>query len=283
MTTFRNSQRTVLLQPTQLITQNHIEMRKTTRATFFKDSAEIDIRLPAKWEDLDDNDLRTVFEVLASDSERNWKFILFSRLCDIKVTGSEHDLFFISIPTDKGQKKCKTSPYDLAELLKCLDFVNSPGEHPVRLDHIGSRRSKAVNAQLHGVTFGDYLQIENRYQGYITSENPEAIVKVARILYPGFEDECISEAESLSILNWLVQLKALFARSFPNFFRPTAGLIDASSMLEVMNCQIRALTGGDVTKENEVFSIDCWRALTELDAKAKEAEEIRLQTQKYHN
>lgn len=34
-----------------------------------------------------------------------------------------------------------------------------------------------------------------------------------------------------------------------------------------MNAQIRALTGGDVTKERAVLQMDCWRALTELDAK----------------
>ena len=45
--------------------------------------------------------------------------------------------------------------------------------------------------------------------------------------------------------------------------------------LEQMNAQIRALTDGDITKEDAVFERDCWRALTELDAKALEAEEFR--------
>ena len=39
--------------------------------------------------------------------------------------------------------------------------------------------------------------------------------------------------------------------------------------------QIRALTGGDITKEREVLKMDCWRALTELDAKAKDYEDMR--------
>jgi hypothetical protein len=41
-----------------------------------------------------------------------------------------------------------------------------------------------------------------------------------------------------------------------------------------MNTQIRALTGGDITKEEQVLDMDCWRALTELDAKAKDYEEM---------
>lgn len=43
---------------------------------------------------------------------------------------------------------------------------------------------------------------------------------------------------------------------------------------EAMNAQIRALTKGDITKEKEVLAMDCWRALTELNAQAKEYEEL---------
>ena len=42
-----------------------------------------------------------------------------------------------------------------------------------------------------------------------------------------------------------------------------------------MNAQIRALTKGDITKEKEVLNMDTWRALFELDAQAKEAQELR--------
>ena len=53
------------------------------------------------------------------------------------------------------------------------------------------------------------------------------------------------------------------------------GDISELSVLESINTQIRALTDGDVTKEQQVKQTDCWRALTELDAKAREAEEFR--------
>ena len=43
---------------------------------------------------------------------------------------------------------------------------------------------------------------------------------------------------------------------------------------------IRALTGGDITKETAIMKMDTWRALTELDAKAREAEELRKATKK---
>ena len=42
-----------------------------------------------------------------------------------------------------------------------------------------------------------------------------------------------------------------------------------------MNNQIRALTKGDITKEAQVLAMDVWRALTELDAQAKEYDELK--------
>jgi hypothetical protein len=47
-----------------------------------------------------------------------------------------------------------------------------------------------------------------------------------------------------------------------------------------MNTQIRALTGGDITKEQQVLEMDCWRALTELNAKAADQEEIERKTKR---
>ena len=42
----------------------------------------------------------------------------------------------------------------------------------------------------------------------------------------------------------------------------------------------RALTDGDITKQQAVFETDCWAALTELDEKAREAEEFKQKTKK---
>ena len=43
---------------------------------------------------------------------------------------------------------------------------------------------------------------------------------------------------------------------------------------------IRALTGGDITKEESILKTDTWRALTELDALAKEAANLRKLSKK---
>ena len=85
----------------------------------------------------------------------------------------------------------------------------------------------------------------------------------------------LSEGELLSVFLWYASMKNRFAVSFPQFFGKVGDNVDAEppDMVEVMNAEIRALTGGDITKENQVLSMDCWRALTELNEKARETQE----------
>ena len=49
----------------------------------------------------------------------------------------------------------------------------------------------------------------------------------------------------------------------------------SKQLTEAMNTQIRALTKGDITKEQQVLQMDVHRALTELDAQAREYEELK--------
>ena len=78
----------------------------------------------------------------------------------------------------------------------------------------------------------------------------------------------------------------MFARRFSDFFQPASAqaenLLGSSpnigkQLQESMDAQIRALTKGDITKEKEILSLDTWRALTELNAQAKEYKQINAQ------
>ena len=42
-----------------------------------------------------------------------------------------------------------------------------------------------------------------------------------------------------------------------------------------IDTQIRALTKGDITKESEILALNALRALTELDAQAREYDELQ--------
>ena len=91
------------------------------------------------------------------------------------------------------------------------------------------------------------------------------------------EDVTLTPGERVGTLLWFVHVKQVMARSFPHFFKKTVvedGEPEPVNFIELYNIQLRALTGGDVTKEDTVLNLACWRALTELDAKAREAEEL---------
>ena len=70
----------------------------------------------------------------------------------------------------------------------------------------------------------------------------------------------------------------MFAPRWNHFFKPTGGeqhMNMEAHLQNLMDTQIRALTKGDITKEAEVLSMDVHRALTELNAQAKDYEELK--------
>ncbi len=255
------------------------------RATFSAETNTIDVHLPKSWAELDDTELRLVYQAMATVSEEALPYTLFRILAGVRQSreGIVPGKWKLSIRTNAGLKYVYVTPTQIAEQAKCLDFVYTAGLFPVRIAKIG--KGAAVDAQLRGVAFGDWLRVENLYQGYLSSQNVESLVAATGILYPGFRGKTLTQAEVLNVLNWLVQVKALFARTFSRFFRPvvTTEATEAPNMLETMNNQIRALTGGDVTKEEVILATGCWRALTELDYKAREAEELNAAMAKNKN
>lgn len=53
-----------------------------------------------------------------------------------------------------------------------------------------------------------------------------------------------------------------------------------SQLQEGMDSQIRDITKGDITKEAQILRLDTWRALTELNAQAREYKQIQHQLKK---
>lgn len=258
---------------------------RTTRATFSVDGG-ISISLPRSWKDLAPEELATVYRYMETVAPELLRFHLLLYFGNITIVRRSRLA---------GEFKCRVtamvedSPRDFVvwltpEAFACwsdeLDWISDPGDFPVRLPELGGAR--ALDSRFHNVTFATYMKAENLYQGYIRTENPEAFLKLESLLYPGcsLEGESPGTERVMNLLNWMLQLKKLFARQFPHFFRPAPDGVKAPAMLEIMNNQIRALTGGDVTKEKEIYEIDCWRALTELNFKAYEAEEFRRQQAK---
>jgi hypothetical protein len=105
-------------------------------------------------------------------------------------------------------------------------------------------------------------------------------VKLARLLYPG-DIKAMDTAEQVGVTLWYGYVKRTFSKLWPHFFKPTGGqTVKPMDFIEQMNAQIRALTDGDITKEEIVLAADTWRALTELDAKAHDIQEIKRNSPK---
>lgn len=275
-----------------------MKMRKMTRVSF-SDSPHpaINLKLPTSWPELSQAELHEVYRILvtqaallvASGQHKSHAQACVGLLCTLagaRVVRHDRpgDSFILSFPVGRGRRLCRVTPAQLSELLEPLDFIQEPGGEPVRLDQLDGKPYEAVNPRLQGVPFGEYIRIENLYQGFIMSKSHDAVESLAGILYPGYgsrKKDSLTAVDVFNILQWMIQVKTLFAHQWPNFFRPCTGSQSAPSMLEVMNNEIRALTGGDVSKEEMILQIDCWRALTELDFKAKEAEEHKREMAKY--
>jgi hypothetical protein len=141
-----------------------------------------------------------------------------------------------------------------------------------------------VNADLQNVSFEDFLTLDNLYQGYLQTQKENLLHDMALILYQARFIRLTKE-EATCIFYWFTSVKRYFASLFTHFLgiSPSNGENAALSFRQLqdnVNTQIRALTGGDITKERDVLRMDCWRALTELDAKAKDYDELQKATKK---
>ena len=149
----------------------------------------------------------------------------------------------------------------------------------------GSGRSlhnAVVAADLSGVPFADYLVADNLYTGYLQTQRADLLRQAAALLYQA-PDITLNAEEELSVFYWLASLKAHYQRRFRH---PSAPATDSGNLLTdtqdtaqrlqaAMDNQIRALTKGDITKEEQVLATDAIRALTELDAMAREYQDLQ--------
>ena len=235
----------------------------------------IDFSIPRSWSELSDKQLRYVFFLIAEgyDSDAIKTFCLL-RWSKAKVIGRQPDGSYLF---KKDKALFEVTPLMLAELLPHLDWLAKLPNYPVRLSKI--KRRNAIAADFSEVPFETYIVVDNLYQGYLATQSDDLLYELAAVLYgKRFK---LKPYERVSIFYWIASLKDFFARRYPDFLQPAStqsggNLLgnSQSSVEEAMNAQIRALTKGDVTKEKEILALDTWRALTELNAQAREYREL---------
>lgn len=249
------------------------------------------VSVPASWGELTQDQLRFLLETMVKVQEQNASRSFASQAdyaaciaaqvathCFVKWSGMEMlhrsgsdwmfryqgELLYINVEV-------------FADAIGRLGWLSEPPAYPVRLDTIDG--AEAVAADLSSdFSFDSWLACENYWQAYQLTPNPEALRSMAEILYrrEGIE---LTPAEALGVFYWWLGVKNMASAMFPHFFKPASEGEDGSEqiheqMRQSVNSQIRALTKGDITKEELVLSMNALRALTELDALAREYDEL---------
>ena len=238
----------------------------------------LNISIPKSWQELPDKELRFVFRLLQGNySLPQVKTLCLLRWGQLRVVHREGAVFIM-----RHQKKnYPITATQIMESTEALAWLGDFPEYPVRLSRIGIYRP--VRADFQNVSFGDFLALDNLYQGYLQTQRPQLLHDMALVMYQTKHIH-LSKVEQANIFYWFTSLKRWFANMFSHFFKMAESGENGSTMLSFkelqqnMNTQIRALTGGDITKEHEVLAMDCWRALTELEAKAIDYEDMKKHT-----
>jgi len=244
----------------------------------------VNLIVPRSWEELSQEQLKYYFFVLTMcRSAAEVKTYCLCRWSGLEVLYPYGEGFMCR----HEQREFVLQPLQVAAAIQSLDWTDTLPTSPVRLERIGKYR--ALPADFQEVPFETFIICDNLYQGYLSAKDDQLLDDLARVLYQSAKVKP-DAAERIGVFYWFASLKEMFARQFKHFFQPLSAHDDGNmfnqgkSQYEIIyhavNAQIRALTKGDVTKEKEVLAIDTWRALTELDALAKEYEEFN---RKYPN
>lgn len=244
------------------------------------------LSIPTGWQSLSDRQLLYFFTQLSSDlpMEEILTLCLF-KWGNITVLCRLHNGNYLIRQRHKPKQEAQLTLRQIHFATASLDYLRYFPKSPVRITHIG--KAQAIEADFQGIPFSTFISCDNYYQGFLHTKNESLLKDLATLLYPSVKRKHLTKPYLYGSFYWFASLKWFFSGMFPHFLQPMpsepTNLLGSSPNIgeilrTAMNAQIRALTGGDITKEHAVLSMDTWRALTELDAKAKEAEELRYQS-----
>lgn len=246
----------------------------------------IDISIPNSWSKLSQRQLKSVFSFMSSESLslHQCKLLLAFKFAGIKFYGLHPEGALVRC----DGVFCYLDEDDLLAIAHEMDFIEEDPQIPVRLFEIKHR--KAVHPLLRDLSFAKWLAIENLYYGFLETKDVALLNEVLSILYPKsgkfsafvktFKSRKI-DFSHINAIKWLSSFKKYLERRYPEIYKrinPDSSVAGSSisqkKLLESMNAQIRALTKGDITKNEAVLDMDLHSALIELDALALEARKL---------
>ena len=248
-----------------------MKTKKTTPAYF----SELEIKMPTGYQDLNQKQLRYVYLLMSqqrtADEIKTYCFLRFAGMMVLKRVASE------VYEVRSGMRTYNVSVASIAASLSVLDWLEKPAPFPTRLEQIG--KAKALPPLMQRLPFGQFLVLEMLYQGFILSQNYEAIQDMAAIMYPGLNKK-LDGPEIQNIIMWFCSAKLYYAYKWTYLFAKSDD-DDGEDDIDPeknMNTMLRALTGGHPEREKDIEALDTFRALEELDQKAREAQEFKEKT-----
>lgn len=244
----------------------------------------ITVCVPGSWQELSDREAWRALRLLSMDDveSEHVPLLLFMELNKFSVLGRSHRGDFI---VSGGGTIFELTPSVAAEMCRPLRFVLEPPKRPWRPERF--RKYIAVDADMQGLCFADWLCVENYLQRVISISDFSLLDNLNIILMKrskGFKsflqgrNVAFTRPERLAVFLWIQSVKDYLRRRFPHFYARTGeaqeGAITPQDLQDATDAQIRALTKGDITKENQVLEMDMYRALSELNALAREYKEL---------
>ena len=142
-------------------------------------SKTIDIKLPTRWEDLTQKQLRYLFTLIAQgysiDEVKAFCLFRWNKISILHRYGEKGYM------CKKSKQRFVITALQVAQAVAALDWLRTLPAYPIRLQRIG--RLHAIPADFQGVPFETFIVCDNLYQGYISTQNEQLLDEMAKFLY----------------------------------------------------------------------------------------------------
>lgn len=246
-----------------------------------RNSENVRVDPPSGWERLQRKQLKRVCSLLSSDNldRASIRVALFMDICGIEVMATLGRSRFLCRLRRGDRRFFYLTSEEAAEASRSLEWIFSPPMRPWRPD-IGVKGCRPHEVAFAGMSFGEWLAVDNYLQGYLLRQDDSLLRSMADALWRPAHPVKWERWMLYASMMWLLSVKQSLYRRFPDLFPgsedselPPASR--AKAVRDSVDAQLRALTRGDVTLEERILSTDMYRALTELNAQAREYNDMK--------
>lgn len=245
----------------------------------------VELTAPKNFSEMSEKQLRYLCALLvAGQTESQIHVKCFVRFTGIKIVAYKEHIYFFKKPKTTGF--FQLTDEQVASFASQFKFLTSRYEGIKPFERIGLD-AKPYERLLRDTNFATYFEAENSYQAYIFKKDENYLVRLLAVLYQTTAEYILKNAtaqDRIMCLMWFIGIKEYFAKKWKYLFKKD-DLDDGNddepvppNMFEIITNQVRILTQGDITKNKLVLGSPTWDALTELDNKCREYEQLKKQS-----